>query len=87
MPLRRVTGSWKDKAKKIDYVGSFLILAGSISLLIPISWWVLRDLLNSVERGADPFSFARCRGGTEYAWDSVAVVLVRPVVSSLLWLR
>jgi hypothetical protein len=33
-----VTGSWKVKARKIDYLGSLLILAGSISLLIPISW-------------------------------------------------
>lgn len=38
--------------KKVDYAGSLISLAATISLLIPISW-----------------------GGTQYAWDSAAVLV------------
>lgn len=70
LPLKAVKGDIKSKLKKIDYGGSALTLAWAVLILLPLSWCVclclaLTPLL--------PRLSAR-RGGTQYAWDSAAVI-------------
>lgn len=38
IPLKPVLGSTKDKVKKIDFVGTFLISTGTILLLLALNW-------------------------------------------------
>lgn len=37
LPLKPVTGSFKSKLKKIDFLGSFLLLMATVFILVPIS--------------------------------------------------
>jgi len=38
LPLKRVKGNAKEKLKKIDYLGSFIMLSSSLLILLPLSW-------------------------------------------------
>ncbi|KXH68677.1 multidrug resistance protein fnx1 [Colletotrichum salicis] len=38
MPLRKVEGNWKLKLKAVDFVGSFLALAGTTVLMLGLTW-------------------------------------------------
>ncbi|KAJ1539700.1 hypothetical protein HK096_000445, partial [Nowakowskiella sp. JEL0078] len=39
LPLKKIEGNVKEKLKKIDYLGSFLVLSGNMLLLLPIIWF------------------------------------------------
>ncbi|EIW80164.1 MFS general substrate transporter [Coniophora puteana RWD-64-598 SS2] len=38
LPFKPVQGNMKDKIKRIDYMGTFLTLAGSVMVLLPLTW-------------------------------------------------
>ncbi|KAB2109623.1 hypothetical protein AG0111_0g1106 [Alternaria gaisen] len=38
MPLRKVDGEWKKKVAAIDFFGAFLALAGSVLLVLALTW-------------------------------------------------
>ncbi|GJC93067.1 multidrug resistance protein fnx1 [Colletotrichum higginsianum] len=38
MPLRKVEGNWRVKLKAVDFVGSFLALAGTTVLMLGLTW-------------------------------------------------
>lgn len=38
MPLKKVTGSWKDKITKVDFFGCFLTLCGSVLFMLGLTW-------------------------------------------------
>jgi hypothetical protein len=40
LPFKRVEGDFKGKLKKVDYLGSLVMLAASILILLPLSWYV-----------------------------------------------
>ena len=37
LPQKKITGSFREKAKKIDYLGILLSAAGTVLVLVPIS--------------------------------------------------
>jgi MFS family permease len=38
MPLKKVEGDWKRKLKAIDFFGAFLALAGTVGLILGLTW-------------------------------------------------
>ncbi|TIC14791.1 MFS general substrate transporter [Wallemia mellicola] len=38
LPFKRVGGNWREKARRIDYAGSIIILASTILILLPLNW-------------------------------------------------
>lgn len=40
LPLKRVKSDFKEKLKRVDYLGSLVMLAASILILLPLSWYV-----------------------------------------------
>lgn len=38
MPLKKVTGSWKEKITKVDFFGCFLTLCGSVLFMLGLTW-------------------------------------------------
>lgn len=70
LPLKAVKGDIKSKLKKIDYGGSLLTLAWAVLILLPLSWLVHDKGKQSNDDAHDIV----CRGGTQYEWDSPAVI-------------
>ncbi|KAK1447207.1 MFS drug transporter [Colletotrichum melonis] len=58
MPLRKVDGDWKVKTRAIDFVGIFLALAGTTSLMLGLTWgggeypWASAAVLTTLIVGA-----------------------------------
>ncbi|KAK1543791.1 MFS drug transporter [Colletotrichum paranaense] len=58
MPLRKVEGDWKVKTRAIDFVGIFLALAGTTSLMLGLTWgggeypWASAAVLTTLIVGA-----------------------------------
>ena len=40
LPFKKVTGNWREKIGKIDYIGSILVLASTTLILLPLNWLV-----------------------------------------------
>ncbi|GAA5934197.1 MDR family MFS transporter [Sporobolomyces koalae] len=61
LPLKPVTGSYKDKLKQIDYGGALLCMTGSVLVILPLNWggtsfpWVSGHVLGCLIAGVFTF--------------------------------
>ncbi|OHF01840.1 multidrug resistance protein fnx1 [Colletotrichum orchidophilum] len=77
MPLRKVEGNWKIKIKAVDFVGSFLALAGTTVLMLGLTWgggdhpWDSAYVISTLVVG-----FFVCIGFTCWQWKGAKFPLV-----------
>ncbi|OBR11415.1 Multidrug resistance protein fnx1 [Colletotrichum higginsianum IMI 349063] len=77
MPLRKVEGNWRVKLKAVDFVGSFLALAGTTVLMLGLTWgggdhpWNSAHVIATLVVG-----FFVCAGFVLWQWKGARFPLV-----------
>ncbi|KAK6212099.1 multidrug resistance protein fnx1 [Colletotrichum tabaci] len=77
MPLRKVEGNWRVKLKAVDFVGSFLALAGTTVLMLGLTWgggdhpWDSAHVIATLVVG-----FFVCAGFVLWQWKGARFPLV-----------